>query len=110
MNFPQTFSMEVLAKTVSAPFDAQYQWKNGQMTSGRRTPEGNAAVGGVPNSWHMSGDAFDLDGPDLNALLAEARGQYPNAKAFIHDGHVHVQQRGLNVPYYGKNGTKGLGR
>lgn len=80
------------------------------MTSGRRTPEGNAAVGGVPDSWHLTGDAFDLDGPNLSSLLAQARRKYPGARAFIHDGHVHVQQRGLNVPYYGKNGTRGLRR
>lgn len=78
------------------------------MTSGRRTPQGNKIVGGVPDSWHVSGDAFDLDGPDLPALLSEAKTKYPNAKAFIHDGHVHVQQRGLGVPYYGKRGTTGL--
>lgn len=78
------------------------------MTSGRRTPEGNRRVGGVPNSWHVSGDAFDLDGPNLGALLEEAKGRYPGAKSFIHDGHVHVQQRGLGVPYYGRVGTTGL--
>lgn len=92
----------------AAGFDAAYKWQNGQMTSGRRTREGNAAVGGVANSWHLSGDAFDLDGPNLSSLLREAQTKYPSAKAFIHDGHVHVQQRGLGVPYYGKNGTRGL--
>lgn len=65
-------------------------------------------MGGVPNSYHVSGDAFDLDGPDLGALLGEARQRYPQAKSFIHDGHVHVQQRGLGVPYFGKRGTTGL--
>lgn len=80
------------------------------MTSGRRTPEGNRAVGGVSGSWHLSGDAFDLDGPNLGALKAEAQGQYPGAKILVHDGHVHVQQRGLSVPYFGKNGTRGLKR
>lgn len=65
-------------------------------------------VGGVPDSWHVSGDAFDLDGPDLGALAQEARGRYPQAKILTHDGHVHVQQRGLNVPYFGKRGTYGL--
>lgn len=81
---------------------------NGAMTSGRRTPEGNAAVGGVPDSWHVDGNAVDYDGPDLGKLLSEARTKFPGAKAFIHDGHVHVQDRRLNAPYYGKNGTKGL--
>lgn len=78
------------------------------MTSGRRTPEGNAAVKGVPGSWHLSGDAVDYDGPDLNAVLSEVRGMYPDAKAFIHKGHVHTQKRGLNAPYFGRNGTRGL--
>lgn len=83
---------------------------NGVLTSGRRTPEGNAAVGGVRGSYHLSGDAFDLDGPNLSALKAEAAARYPNAKVLVHDGHVHVQQRGLGVPYFGKNGTRGLKR
>ena len=81
---------------------------NGTMTSGRRTPQGNAAVGGVAGSWHLSGDAVDYDGPNLNALLQEARQRFPGAKAFIHDGHVHVQDRRLETPYYGRNGTRGL--
>jgi hypothetical protein len=89
-------------------FDIGQKWKHGAITSGRRTPEGNRLVGGVPNSYHVSGDAFDLDGPDLGALLGEARQRYPQAKSFIHDGHVHVQQRGLGVPYFGKRGTTGL--
>ena len=82
--------------------------KNGIMTSGRRTPEGNRIVGGVPDSAHLRGDAVDYDGPNLPALLAEARQTLGPDKAFIHDGHVHVQKRGLNAPYYGKNGTRGL--
>lgn len=80
------------------------------MTSGRRTAEGNRAVGGVPGSWHLTGDAFDLDGPDLNALRAQALARYPGAKTLIHDGHLHVQRRGLGVPYFGQNGTRGLKR
>ena len=78
------------------------------MTSGRRTVQGNQLVGGVPNSWHVDGDAVDYDGPDLPALLGEVRQMYPQGKAFIHRGHVHLQQRGLNAPYFGQNGTKGL--
>ena len=78
------------------------------MTSGRRTPEGNAAVGGVEGSWHVDGNAVDYDGPDLGAVLSEVRQKMPGAKAFIHKGHVHVQDRRIRAPYYGKNGTKGL--
>lgn len=78
------------------------------MTSGRRTAEGNRAVGGVPNSWHVSGNAVDYDGPDLNAVLSEVRQRFPGAKAFIHKGHVHAQDRRIQAPYYGKNGTRGL--
>lgn len=81
--------------------------QNGSITSGRRTPEGNRAVGGVPNSAHLRGRAIDYDGPDLNALLREVRGLPGVRKAFIHKGHVHTEGD-WNVPHYGKNGTKGL--
>lgn len=77
------------------------------MTSGRRTLEGNAAVGGVRGSWHVDGNAVDYDGPDLNALLGEVRSLYPGANAFIHKGHVHAQDRRIKAPFYGKNGTRG---
>lgn len=82
--------------------------RNGAMTSGRRTPEGNALVGGVPNSAHLKGYGVDYDGPDLNALLAEVRGLPGIRKAFIHKSHVHSEGDGWNVPYYGARGTTGL--
>lgn len=78
------------------------------MTSGRRTPEGNRLVGGVPNSWHVPGNAVDYDGPDLAALAAEARSRFPGAKVLAESDHVHVQDRRLRAPYYGKRGTVGL--
>ena len=100
--------MEARRSTRLAAFDVPTKLQNGVMTSGRRTPEGNAAVGGVPNSWHVTGDAVDYAGPNLPALLAEAQSRFPNAKSFIHNGnHVHVQQRGLNFPSYGRRGMKG---
>lgn len=78
------------------------------MTSGRRTEEGNRIVGGVPGSAHLDASAVDYDGPDLPALLREAR-QLPGVrKAFIHKGHVHVEGDGWNAPYYGARGTTGL--
>lgn len=78
------------------------------MTSGRRTPEGNRLVGGVPNSKHLTGHAADYDGSDLNALLGEVRGLPGVRRAFIHDGHVH-SEGDWRVPYFGKRGTYGLG-
>jgi uncharacterized protein YcbK (DUF882 family) len=78
------------------------------MTSGRRTPEGNRIVGGVPNSDHLRGTAVDYDGPDLNAVLQEVRSLPGHRKSFIHKGHVHGVGD-WRVPYFGKRGTTGLG-
>ncbi|MES2904555.1 MAG: D-Ala-D-Ala carboxypeptidase family metallohydrolase [Pseudomonadota bacterium] len=78
------------------------------MTSGRRTAEGNRAVGGVLNSMHVPGNAVDYDGPDLNALLGEVKLTFPGARAFIHKGHVHAQDRRIRAPYFGRHGTIGL--
>ena len=83
--------------------------KSGFMTSGRRTPEGNKLVGGHPNSGHLRGTDVDYDGADLNAVLREVQGLPGYQKAFIHDGHVHARGE-WDVPYFGKNGTKGLKR
>ena len=81
----------------------------GSITSGRRTPEGNRIVGGVPNSAHLTGRAIDYVGPDLKATLREVQGIKGLKKAFIHKDHVHAEGD-WDVPYYGKNGTRGLKR
>jgi hypothetical protein len=81
--------------------------ESGVMTSGRRTSEGNKLVGGVPGSKHLTGEAVDYSGPDLNALLAEVRKLPGLRRAFIHnDNHVHTEGD-WNAPYFGKRGTIG---
>lgn len=80
-------------KTVVAPLLSL----GATMTSGTRTPEHNAEVGGVANSYHLTGHAADLvppPGMSMAQLAQEANTRLPGAKVINEGTHVHVQWGG----------------
>lgn len=63
-----------------------------QMTSGLRTPERNAAVGGKPNSQHLRGTAGDYVVPQAQKAQFIQQAQAAGLQAIDEGDHIHVQQ------------------
>lgn len=66
------------------------------VTSGYRSPEKNASVGGKPNSRHLTGQAVDLvprPGETMAQLHARVS-RVPGVRAINEGDHVHVQYTG----------------
>lgn len=65
------------------------------VTSGQRTPEQNARVGGVANSYHLTGEARDFripQGVSSSAFAAQVRQQVGPGWDVIDEGdHVHIE-------------------
>lgn len=62
------------------------------LTSWYRDPGANAAVGGVPNSFHLWGLAFDVVAPDPAHLVGHAR--EVGLEAIDFGTHIHLEPIG----------------
>jgi hypothetical protein len=66
----------------------------GRVTSGLRTPEHNAEVGGVPNSYHLTGQARDVvppPGVPLKQYAENLRRELPGMDVLNEGDHVHIE-------------------
>lgn len=59
-----------------------------KITSGYRSPEHNAAVGGAPNSDHLRGEAYDIVVPGMST--ADVRAKLQDSGGFLKDEGDHV--------------------
>lgn len=73
-----------------------------QITSGRRSPEDNARVGGAEKSYHLSGNAMDLvppPGMSMAQLEQSIRASGLPLAELINEGdHIHIAWQGEGLP------------
>lgn len=83
------------APVTVAALDALPGRIGGRITSGRRTPERNAQVGGVPNSKHLTDEARDFVPPagvSMADFERQVRANVPPGAQVINEGdHIHVE-------------------
>lgn len=74
-----------------------------RVTSTYRDPKRNAAVGGVPNSYHtrrdargnaMARDSIPPPGMSMSAYAAMLRKQNPHLEVINEGDHVHIEPKG----------------
>lgn len=88
---------------VAATADALYEaFPGATITSGKRTADRNSRVGGVSNSYHLTGEALDIRpaSPEQKAEIIEWAEQNGwEVHADYKDGHVHIEppKRGITV-------------
>lgn len=88
--------METSAATLAAGFEVR-GIAGEQVTSTSRTPERNRAVGGKPNSYHLSGMARDSVPPAGMSMAEYAKrlqALNPNYEVINEGDHVHIEPRG----------------
>jgi hypothetical protein len=68
-----------------------------QITSTRRSAARNRAVGGVPNSYHLTGQARDSvppPGMSMGEYYRRLKAANPNMQVINEGDHVHIEPRG----------------
>ena len=106
---PSVFTQDAAEALIDAMAASGGLVKTSDITSSKRSPEKNAAVGGVPNSNHLSGNAVDIHGTSKQWL--KENGEKYGWKNLVyggHDGHFdYTGEGGQPITGDGKERTAG---
>lgn len=87
-----------MAATSPPPFSTGFKGLPGErITSTRRSAAKNKAVGGVANSYHLTGQARDSvppPGMSMSAYAAQLQRLNPHLEVINEGDHVHMEPRG----------------